>query len=551
MNHDDTNDIDNIDAESDTSGDMFPRQSNTTVRFTPPLGRGRNYTLQRSTWARTAFGRAEHPSYADFGSWEYATALKINHNPKKRKLVPEDDLTGHTRWVVEGGGSVQNGERYFALTSLNHLHSGSDTFDWYTETNSLDQEQDDTASEFASRSFECILGDYQDAAIYCVAEIQTSQISEEIITPDLVMHALRQGWINHSSLIRHLNRLGNPGAETLESSNYDRALRALAAAANIYKLMPGATIHPGIFTRPLADSKWIPQSQSTADGFPPWRTNDEWSSTDENALTTYRLSREQTMACIARFENVEIDLEPEAFTNVMAISSGNSIYVPAPLISDPYDQPRGYEMKHILGNIGKPGVSLMIPPLAPRVRKVNDNVWVHVNHCKFDGNFDDSFQHTSLHLSFTEYQLPVGTNSLGSQSADAYLVESVVSIFDRTEWVADLDILKALDQSCLKRVNGPKSCQHTIYQPRFPLVSIDSWEEYLDRPLVPAIFRSRDNWLARLAITALNAQNNHPTILFQNKDAVCWHCVASRFEDSWDVSLFAHRSKESLPIFVC
>lgn len=50
------------------------------------------------------------------------------------------------------------------------------------------------------------------------------------------------------------------------------------------------------------------------------------------------LDRLHTFACIAYFESDGLDMNPTAFTNVMTLSSGDSIYVAARLICDPAER---------------------------------------------------------------------------------------------------------------------------------------------------------------------------------------------------------------------
>jgi hypothetical protein len=256
------------------------------------------------------------------------------------------------------------------------------------------------------------------------------------------------------------------------------------------------------------------------------------------------------MACIANFENAQTDLDPNILKDAMALSCGNSIYVSAALMCDPYECPQAYEIKHVMGNIGRPGLSLMIPPMDPRTRKPDESTWAHVDHHDFDGRFEDCYQHTSLHLNFTGYQLPVGGLSHGQTITDAFFVESVVSVYDRAAWVADLDILKALASQQLQRWS-PARCSHRDRaRQRFPLTSIDSWDEYLDPSLHLGIFRGNGNWLARLAVVAHNALHQRKTILFKDADSVCWGCV-SAFLRVRKGSLPTKALGKNKPLFVC
>jgi hypothetical protein len=243
-------------------------------------------------------------------------------------------------------------------------------------------------------------------------------------------------------------------------------------------------------------------------------------------LVTYRLDRSQVFSCIAMFENGNVNLDPGTLRQVLAISAGNSIYVAFNLLSDPFENTQESEVKHIVGNIGKPGISLMIPPTLPKVRKVDEETWTMVNHADFDGNFDNAFQHTSLHLCFTRYQLPVASRH-GYQGIETNFIETLVSIFDREEWVADLDILGALQKDSVWKFNVKwDECQHKRHQlvPTFRVTSIDSWNEFLDRPRNACLFRARNNWLARLAATALNIRQGFKTVVLEDTGRTCWEC---------------------------
>ena len=93
---------------------------------------------------------------------------------------------------------------------------------------------------------------------------------------------------------------------------------------------------------------------------------------------------------------------------------------------------------------------------------------------------------------------------------DVSFVESMISIRDRGEWVADLDIL-AIDFENLSRLkSGTKQCRHIFpgftVSPR-PLSSLDCWEELIDRPEEGiGIFQATGNWAARLAAVSILTQ---------------------------------------------
>ncbi|KAH0593458.1 hypothetical protein MHUMG1_08595 [Metarhizium humberi] len=494
----------------------------------------------------------------DAGPWEYATALRRGHNPKKRKFEPDKDLSGHVRWSSSDPASFPGdyfGEEHRHLNTIKATTLSNRVFKWSsasdfsfisTRTSPLDEQL-----------YECVIGDPADAAIFKRAE--TSAAGSEMLDIELLLVALRQDWIDTEKLVNLLDFSG--GFQHPRVPQHLHCLRAIASAADVYKLTPGASISTQVFSAPLRDALWMPSgpihqetrplsnglrsnldsevqgkgsliygntvdprllfvkpSSSPMSNIGGSESQSEGAGITCRQLTTYQLTRPQVFSCIAMFENRSVNLDPRALEQVMAISTGNSIYVAMPLICDPFNSPGASEVKHVVGNIGRPGISLMIPPIAPKVRCVDESQWTMINHADFDGLLDDAFQKTTLHLSFTRYQLPV-KSSHGYQGIDANFVEALVSVFDREEWVADLDVLQALNQPYLLRISAQEiKCRHKqqCHKPKSRLTSIDSWNEFLDQPQNPCVVRSRGNWLGRLATAALNAQQEHETIVLED-----------------------------------
>lgn len=480
-------------------------------------------------------------------TWEYATALEQHEEPitKKRKVPPSSSLEGHIRWTVKRADLAHTGEQYIKLTVVAG-ETTSRSFKW--------AHQDSTAISSQPAEWVYVLGNVDEAAIFRRSSVKLSGFEE--LGQSYVHEILRSGWITPTNLV---DLMDVQGAFTSRNSpEYVACLRALAAAAEAYKLMPGATISTDLFSASLKDALWIPGqctlyipfSKNFPDNFPraakssmfgaavdsrllseakaSGKPQSSKTETGVKGLRSYVLSRTQVFSCIAMFENRKINLDPGSLDQVMAISAGGSIYVAMPLLSDPFDLVQDNEVKHITGNISKPGLSLMIPPMAPRLRKVDEDKWTLVNHAPFDGRLEDCFQHTSLHLSFTGYQLPMMTAEHGYQGVEANFVETLVSVFDRHEWVADLDVLKALAMPSVTRINEHlRHCPHTepCDATYFPLTSIDSWDEFIDRPSNACIFRASGNWLARLSAVAVNAQQNLDTIVLKDGKRPCWKCV--------------------------
>jgi hypothetical protein len=87
-----------------------------------------------------------------------------------------------------------------------------------------------------------------------------------------------------------------------------------------------------------------------------------------------------------------------------------------------------------------------IVPLIPRLRKVELDEYQLVTPAPFDGKLEDSFVTTVLHLSFTEFEMPYNVGRRDAMDKDICLVETLVQVYDREKWVADLDILPLFDR---------------------------------------------------------------------------------------------------------
>jgi hypothetical protein len=297
-----------------------------------------------------------------------------------------------------------------------------------------------------------------------------------------------------------------------------RSLRALGALGDLYSGLPHAKISMDVTTKPLTGAKWATAFAQIplVEGVPTW-------------YSSPKVTRAIAFSCIARMETGDIDLIPAELERVMALSISDSLFLAKELVSDPSDLQAEQNITRVLGNIGKPVLSLLIPPGHPMVRKPNISEWNLVNHLQYDGKAENSFQGTSLHLSLTEYRVPYTTTHEGARDLQVYFQEAVVSIYDRSVWVADVNILEALSPSKKNIRRLAERCPHNIpaYSAAWPLpggskrkpqkrgaLSIaDSWFEHLDRPDNAVIVRSAGNWLGRLAAAALSAQLGNDTFI--------------------------------------
>lgn len=190
------------------------------------------------------------------------------------------------------------------------------------------------------------------------------------------------------------------------------------------------------------------------------------------------------------------------------------------MLSDPGSVPEAHAIRHIIGNIGRPGLALLVLPPEPQSLQPSPDSWNVINRETYDGTSKDGFAGTSLHLQFSDWTIAVdvGASGQGHRDVEASLVESFIQIIvSHGKWIADLEILSALRQGHSQfdhRYYFKAQCNHDRpskqaeeqlkeYLKKFPLTSIDSWEQFVDRPNGPTIVRAQDNWLARMTTTVL------------------------------------------------
>ena len=305
-----------------------------------------------------------------------------------------------------------------------------------------------------------------------------------------------------------------------QHSLYYLSLTALASAWNLYTELGLATVDPAALGRRVMDSAWTKSLKL------------EFASVTRPDCHTF--TRQHAFACIAEFETGGIDLASSEFESVMAISIGESIYVAAPLLIDPSETSQPDKVIRLDGNVGKSGLSLMVPPAEPMVSEPDPNSWRIIEREAYNGQLEDCFSRTSLHLSFTDWTVPVSTGAAGRgrRSAEAMLVETLVSVFDRGNWIGDLDVLTALRRGCSQpdhKFFYRHTCDHdpTGMHEEKPcsedIVAIRSWEEFLDRPNKTAVVMAHGNWEARLAAVAMGVARGDR--VFLRRAALCRVCL--------------------------
>lgn len=195
---------------------------------------------------------------------------------------------------------------------------------------------------------------------------------------------------------------------------------------------------------------------------------------------------------------------------------------------DPYETPQPYELKRILGNVGKPGITMLVTPQNPMIREKNPASWTVMNDDAFNGFQEDHFGKTSLHLSFTDYHVPLFDGYQGGQDSQVSVLESVVSVHDSGSWIGDVDILGALAHGRIQRMIPDLCDHHGAAVPTQRRISIECWDNVLDPPQTSFVVRANGNWVSRLALTAILVQNLNKTassnIIMLCPPNVCWRC---------------------------
>jgi len=381
------------------------------------------------------------------------------------------------------------------------------------------------------------VGDADLAAICSVTQTRTlgsvarpTPMPGFILSSEFLEDALPKRQFDEKKLASHFSSSCHQSIEAEIAS-----LRACAMMAQVYKSLPGASISAMVVEQCLSTAKWIPKYD-----------------TNFSCIMPPTLTLAQAFACIAMFESGTCDLDPRALTEVFAMSSGNSLYIAGALLCDPYEQLSSSEIRRVVGNVGRTGITFLISPAEVNVREADPQKWMAINHEPFDGKMENHFEHTSIHLSsFTEYKISLVTENTAHHMIDsaAVLLETLVSVYDKGTWVAEVDILKAF-RSPIRRV----SCRHTEADARHSVIlarqpcathnssknsyediqkeesqlaatSVESWDELIEAPHTGSIaIRAHKNWLARLATTALCTRNKFIPIILP--ETPCWECCA-------------------------
>lgn len=378
--------------------------------------------------------------------------------------------------------------------------------------------------------FEMVCGD-DHAALFTASREQLSQRSHWL--PHTVeLSQIHRSLLNETLDSARFLRACSKAFDSLEF-RYAHSLQCFATVVQMYKLMPDASIDVSkplrlFLVQPLTlyQTRVLDKPLSAA----PWVKSASISKYNESSslLQNFSLDRAEAFSCIVMFESGQYEINPDSLSNVMAVSSGDSIFVAAPLLCDPSEKPLEQEIRRVLGNVGRPGIVLLVPPEAPRIRSPDTRDWNLINLDDYDGGEQDCFSNTSLHLSFTGASFPIDVGYFGGQDTEVYMLETLVSVHDKGHWVADLDVLKGMEDKSLHRYTGCVNGKHVKQAKGEKVVtplgftSIQSWEDFLERPRERGIVQAYQNWQARLAVTSVSLAQKHNTLVLP--DDFCWLC---------------------------
>ena len=400
---------------------------------------------------------------------------------------------------------------------------------------------------FTGVPFEFVFGDPATAAIYRILDEEkpTTQVFDAEDIKNVLAKESKD--ISQSGLIRQLGETSTTTSASRSLSQVLRSLKTLCTIVNVYEHLIDATIAMTLTSGKLYDVKWMPNTDLKASTAPSVSLQEQTSYASDQrveevslsqvaimqAFEPLNLDRASSFACIANLESGSINIASTGLHSVMAMSAGDSLFIATPLLSDPAHQ-SDCKITRIRGNIGRAGIALLVPPEEPRTHEVDPKDWNLVNHDEYDGVITDSFQGTSLHMSFTAFVLPIDTGLHGCRDTEIYFLETVIAIHDKGRWMGDLKILPVFDDPLFRLIardttpsSSSSSCRHThktTVSPDVELISVDSWYEFFDRPEGPIVFRAHGNWMARLAAASMSVVKGHLTLVFGGED-ICWQCA--------------------------
>lgn len=315
---------------------------------------------------------------------------------------------------------------------------------------------------FEGVPLELVFGDPKIAAIYRIPGEEKAAFDLFEAEDVRAAVAVKPRLIPQSALLQHLADVQPKyeGGTTL--SPCVRSLKTLSTICKVYEHLDDATIAMTLTSRELHTSKWMPSTDLSARPAKILPSTEEASELKVQLFQAFEpveLDLASTFACIAMLESGNIDLPEAGLQSVMAMSSGDSLFIANSLLSDPSRHLES-NIRRIRGNVGRAGIAMLVPPEETRTRKTEAHEWNCLNYDAFDGLIVDSFKATSLHMSFTDFVLPIDTGFRGLRDMEIYFLETVISVHDKGEWMGDLDVVPVHRSSFFRLISQTQSCSH-------------------------------------------------------------------------------------------
>lgn len=380
--------------------------------------------------------------------------------------------------------------------------------------------------------FRCIYGDIHEAAIFVLeSEGKSINLIRSPKQESRDMYTLFESKkIEPIAVARQL--AWHFQTAYVEADPYMQSAKAVSTAAMTYSNFPDATIDIRVLQCKLWQAQWVKSAVShTLD----WQRNTTTDMLTPLGLRPYLLDRACAFSCITMFESGHYDANPTELVNVMAMSSGDSLFVGAALLCEPSKDSYSGDIKRTAGNIGRPGIAFLVPPVDPMMTEVSLSDWRQLGSVEFDGVPRDCFKSTSLHLSFTGANSVVNVGFSGAQDADVYMLETLVSVHDSGKWVADLNVLDTFRGENLGFISPCADQYHNAAtmsptEGRSAMTSIQNWLELIDElDKTICLVQAHGNWEARLAASSISVAKGHRTIIAP--ETVCWECFWNAMND--------------------
>lgn len=466
----------------------------------------------RKTW---------HNVPADFAQWHEGRGHANSSFDTERDLFTQDQCRQiHDEFKTRRGFFSSKGEDVVRREDLLIEDFDLKTMGIFWENTVLTNAILHTGDQGQTRWLRFLYGDVDSAALFVVeGQEKLIHVVRTVEKDSDVFYSLFESeQVDADRVVQRLHTTFQKA--NMEIDPHLKSLKALSSAAKVYKTFANASVDVRVIQQRLYDAYWVQPLM----GQPPSRHNISQSHETPDSLRPFILDRPSAFACVTMFESGTYNAKPANLENVMAMSSGDSRYVAATLLCDPAESTPEGDIRRIVGNIGRPGIAFMVPPVDPLMKEVSLTEWPQISRHAFDGQIKNCFQRTSLHLSFTSAQTSLSVGFSGAHDTDVYMLETLISLHHDGTWFADLDVLKAVRSLVLRRL-PPCHDPHcdAVRGLQSQMTCIDNWLELVDAPEQhTSIVRAHQNWQARLAATAISIAKGYDTLVLPGK--VCWRC---------------------------